>query len=107
MLFLEKKIATHYTFVGSTTDYTTSQWWQVPSFMYIGGSATERDTRRLDKRIRKAGSVLGRCLDSLRVVVERRMWTKLSDIMDNIIHPLHHTVMEQSSSHSGRLTVLD
>ena len=39
--------------------------------------------RRLDKLIQKAGSVLGRCLDSLGVVVERRMWIKLSDIMDN------------------------
>ena len=71
-----------------------------------GGSATERDTRRLDKPIWKAGSVLGRCLDSLGVVVERRMWTKLSDIMDNTNHPLHHTLMEQSCSHSGRLTAL-
>ena len=77
--------------VASTIFYTAVCW---------GGSATERDTRRLDKLIRKAGSVLGRCLDSLGVVVERRMWTKLSDIMDNTNHPLHHTLMEQSSSHS-------
>lgn len=40
------------------------------------------------------------------VVVERRLWTKPSDIVDNSNHPLHHTLMEQSSSRSGRLTAL-
>ena len=60
--------------VASTIFYAAVCW---------GGSATERDTRRQDKLIWKAGSVLGRCLDSLGVVVERRMWIKLSDIMDN------------------------
>ena len=79
--------------VASTIFYAAVCW---------GGSATERDTSSLDKLIRKAGSVLGRCLDSLGVVVERRMWINLSDIMDN----LHHTLMEQSSSHSSRLTAL-
>ena len=83
--------------VASTIFYAAVCW---------GGSATDRDTRRLDKLIRKAGSVLGRCLDSLGVVVERRMWTKLSDILDNTNHPLHHTLIEQSSSHSERLTAL-
>lgn len=83
--------------VASTIFYAAVCW---------GCSATERDTRRLDKVIRKAGSVLGRCLDSLRVVVERRMGTKLTDIMDDTNHPLHHTLMKQSSSHSGRLTAL-
>ena len=50
--------------------------------------------------------MLGMYLDSLGVVAERRMWTKLSDIMNNTNHPLHHTLMEQSCSHSGRLTAL-
>ena len=83
--------------VASTIFYAAVCW---------GGSATERDTRRLDKLIRKAGLVLGRCVDSLGVMVERRMWTKLSDIMENTNHQLHHTLMKQSSSHSGRLTAL-
>ena len=83
--------------VASTIFYAAVCW---------GGSATERDTRRQDKLIWKAGSVLGGCLDSLGVVVERRMWNELSDIMDNTNHPLHLTLMEQSNSHSRQLTAL-
>lgn len=66
---------------------------------------TERDIRRLDKRIQKASSVLRSCLDSLRVV-ERRMWAKLADILGNPNHPLYHTLMEQRRSHSRWLAVL-
>lgn len=71
-----------------------------------GGSVTERDAGRLDDLIRKAGSVLGRRVDSLKAVVEKRMWTKLADLLDNTNHPLDRTLTEQSSSHSGRLTAL-
>lgn len=66
----------------------------------------EMDATKLDKLIQKTGSVLGRRLHSLKAVVKKRMWTNLAKILDNIKHPLHRTLMKQSSSHSGRLTVL-
>lgn len=50
------------------------------------GSVTERDTRRLAKVIRENRFVLGRCQDSLKVVVERWMWNKLNDIVENTNH---------------------
>lgn len=50
--------------------------------------------------MREAGSVLERGPDSVRVLVERRMWTELFDIVDNTNHPLHHILKEWSSCYS-------
>lgn len=49
-------------------------------------------------------SRLDKSLDSLGAVVERRMWCMLLDILDNANHPLHHTLVGQSSgpSHCAR-----
>ena len=71
-----------------------------------GGGATMRDIGRLNRLIKKAGSVLGRPMDALEVVVERRRESMLLNIMDNTNHPLHHTLAGQSSSRSGRLLAL-
>ena len=70
-----------------------------------GGNMSKRDTGRLDKLVRKAGSVVGQSLDSLGTVVEKRMQGKLLAIMGNVNHPLFHVLAGQSSSlRSGRLT---
>ena len=53
---------------------------------------SKRDTGRLDKLVRKAGSVVGRSLDSLGTVVEKLMRGKLLAIMCNVNHPLHHVL---------------
>ena len=72
-----------------------------------GGNMSKRDTGRLDRLVRKAGSVVGQNLDSLGTVVERRMRSKLLAIMGNVNHPLHHILAGQSSSlRSGRLNTL-
>ncbi|KAI3371484.1 hypothetical protein L3Q82_024068 [Scortum barcoo] len=55
----------------------------------LGGSISKKDTSRLDKLIRRAGSVVGTKLDSLVTVAESRTLDKLLDIMDNASHPLH------------------
>ncbi|KAI3356958.1 hypothetical protein L3Q82_003595 [Scortum barcoo] len=60
-----------------------------------GSSIRASDTNRLDKIIKKAGSVLGLRLESFETVVERRMLNRLLSIMDNDQHPLHHTVDRQ------------
>ena len=68
-----------------------------------GGGCTDRDRNRIDKLVRRSGSVLGCSLESVVVVGERRMLAKLTSIMDNPHHPLHETVSAMSSSFSQRL----
>ncbi|KAI4902349.1 hypothetical protein NFI96_003952 [Prochilodus magdalenae] len=68
-----------------------------------GGSISKRDAGRLDRLVRKAGSVLGLELESLTPLAERRALNKLLNIMDNVHHPLHSTIIRRRSSFSGRL----
>lgn len=68
-----------------------------------GCGSSERDRKRLNKLVRRAGSVLDCPLDSIEEVGERRMLAKLTSIMDNPSHPLHETVGALSSSFSSRL----
>ncbi|KAI3368183.1 hypothetical protein L3Q82_007911 [Scortum barcoo] len=71
---------------------------------YAGGAAyPKKDTSRLDKLIRRAGSVVGTKLDSLVTVAESRTLDKLLDIMDNASHPLHTVISNQRSLFSERL----
>ncbi|KAI3373990.1 hypothetical protein L3Q82_022555 [Scortum barcoo] len=48
-----------------------------------GGSLKKKDAARLDKLVRKAGSVVGTELDSLTSVAERRTLNRLLSIIDN------------------------
>ncbi|KAI3365315.1 hypothetical protein L3Q82_010405 [Scortum barcoo] len=72
--------------VASVLFYTVVCW---------GGSISKKDTSRLDKLIRRAGSVVGTKLDSLVTVAESRTLDKLQDIMDNASHPLHTVISNQ------------
>lgn len=65
------------------------------------GGITERDKKRLDKMIKRASSICP--LDSVEQVGEKRMWAKLSDILNNPSHPLYETVRALGSSFSQRL----
>ncbi|KAI3376754.1 hypothetical protein L3Q82_000356 [Scortum barcoo] len=80
--------------VASVLFYTVVCW---------GGSISKKDTSRLDKLIRRAGSVVGTKLDSLVTVAEARTLDKLLDIMDNASHPLHTVISNQRSLFSERL----
>ncbi|KAI3371465.1 hypothetical protein L3Q82_023573 [Scortum barcoo] len=81
--------------VASVLFYTVVCW---------GGSISKKDTSRLDKLIRRAGSVVGGMkLDSLVTVAESRTLDKLLDIMDNASHPLHTVISNQRSLFSERL----
>ena len=71
-----------------------------------GGSLKKKDAARLDKLVRKAGSVVGTELDSLTSVAERRALNKLLSIADNPHHPLHGAISRQRSSFSDRLLSL-
>ena len=80
--------------VASVLFYTVRCW---------GGSTSNKDTSRLDRLIRRAGSVIGMKLDPLVTVAETRTLNKLLDIMENASHPLHTVINNQRSLFSGRL----
>ena len=61
------------------------------------------DTNRPNKLVRKASNVVGVELDSLTVVSERRMLSKLCGILDNVSHPLHDVLIKHRSTFSRRL----
>ena len=71
-----------------------------------GSSIRARDSKKLNKLIKRAGSVLGTSLEPLEVVVERRMLEKVLKIMDNETHPLHDLLTGQQSVFSQRLRQL-
>jgi len=54
-----------------------------------GSCTTDKNCRRLDKLVKKAGAVVGRRLDPLSAVVEQRMRRKLYSFLENKKHPLH------------------
>ncbi len=83
--------------VASILFYTVVCW---------GGSTSKKDTFRLDKLIRRAGSVVGMKLDSLVTVAEKRTLDKLLDIMDDASHPLHTVIINQRSLFGERLLLL-
>ncbi|XP_045927410.1 uncharacterized protein LOC123984521 isoform X2 [Micropterus dolomieu] len=62
-----------------------------------GRSSKKRDAGRLDRLVRRAGSVVGSELDSLVTVAERRTLDKLLSTLDNAHHPLHNTFIGQRS----------
>lgn len=64
------------------------------------------DRDRLDRLIKKCVSVIGRKVDSVAAVLERRMRTVMQSIMNNVKHPLHETIAAQRSQPSNRLLSL-
>ncbi|KAL2098435.1 hypothetical protein ACEWY4_007642 [Coilia grayii] len=71
-----------------------------------GGSTRKRDNGRLDRLVRKAGSVVGMELESLTTIAERRTLSRLHSILDNDRHPLHTIIINQRSLISDRLRSL-
>ena len=67
-----------------------------------GGGIKAGESNRLKKLVRKASSVVGLELDSLEVVVERRMRDKFKSIMGNPSHPLHAELWQMRSTFSHR-----
>ncbi|TWW77449.1 hypothetical protein D4764_12G0008390 [Takifugu flavidus] len=68
-----------------------------------GAGIKAKDANRLNKLIKKAGSVVGCRLANLDEVVRDRMVLKRRTIMENPSHPLHNTVDKLRSSFSSRL----
>ena len=71
-----------------------------------GSNISARDTNRINKLIRKAGTIVGQNLETFESVRDRRSLNKLLSILDNPSHPLHDTLQSRQSSHSSRLLQL-
>lgn len=67
------------------------------------GSISARDRKRLERLVRKAGSVLGCSLDTLEEVGNSRMLAKLKAMLDSPSHPLQPALTALGSSFSQRL----
>ena len=80
--------------VASTIFFTVVSW---------GAGIKAKDANRLNKLIKKAGSVVGSELVTLEEVVEDRMLSKLLAIMDPASHPPHRTLDKLKSSFNNRL----
>ncbi len=70
-----------------------------------GGNISKQDKGRLDKIIKKAGSVVGRTQDNLDVLYERRLTKKLTDILHDQTHPLRQEFDSRIIERSGRMRV--
>ncbi|TWW75331.1 hypothetical protein D4764_14G0013340 [Takifugu flavidus] len=77
--------------VGSAIFYGIACW---------SSSITDRDSWRMDRLLRRASSVLGCPLDSVKVVGKGRLMAKLSSMLNNTSHPLQDTLTALGSSFS-------
>lgn len=68
-----------------------------------GAGIKAKDSNKINKLIKKAGSVVGTRLAPLEEVVRHRMLGKIKSIMDNVSHPLHSILDGLRSCHSQRL----
>ena len=68
-----------------------------------GGSITAMDKNRINKLIKKAGSVIGLPLDSLETKLAKRLRTKLCSILSFEAHPFFGIFEALRSTFSGRL----
>lgn len=71
-----------------------------------GGSTKRKDAGRLERLVKKAGSVVGAELECTTSVADKRTLTKLLTIMDNESHPLYSAIIGQRSLISWRLRSL-
>jgi len=56
-------------------------------------SIRDRDSRKLNKLIKKAGSVLRTALEPLELMSKRRMFQNQFSILENTAHPQHKIVI--------------
>ena len=67
-----------------------------------GGNVAKRDRDRLDKIIKKAGGVVGRKQDDIQTIYLRLVMKKVTNILDDIEHPLFIEFDSRVIERSGR-----
>ena len=71
-----------------------------------GGDISKLDRGRLEKIVKKAGHVVGKPLDSLKTLHEKRLYRKLMQILNDPTHPTIHYFDSRRSNMSGRFLLL-
>ena len=71
----------------------------------FGGNLRQCDKNKLDKIIKKAGSVIGKKLDSLDRLVEERRFKKMQRILRDDTHPLNEELYLHKIERSGRFRI--
>ena len=57
---------------------------------------------RLEKIVEKAGHVVGKPLDNFKTLHEKRLYRKLTQILNDPTHPMRHYFDSRRSNRSGR-----
>lgn len=70
-----------------------------------GGSISAEDRNRINKLIKKAGSVIVLSLDSVDTILDKRMRTKVRTVLSSKDHPLHSVFNGLKSSFSNRMVM--
>ena len=68
-----------------------------------GGNLTKSDRKRMDRVISKAEKLVGKSLDNLEIIYNKRVLTKVKAIMQDDTHPLKPDFERVNVSGSGRL----
>ena len=69
------------------------------------GNISKLDRGRLEKIVKKrkeAGHVVGKPLDSFKTLHEKRLYRKLTQILNDPTHPMRHYFDSRRSNRSGR-----
>ncbi|KAK0147910.1 hypothetical protein N1851_012371 [Merluccius polli] len=69
-----------------------------------GGSITVEDRNRFNKMIRKAGSIIGSCPNSVEEILDKRVMRKMRSVLSRDDHSLHNIF--NKSGRSQRLLLL-
>ena len=68
-----------------------------------GGNMSKLDRGRLETIVlKKAGHVVGKPLDSFKTLLEKRLYRKLMQILNDPTHPMRHYFDSRRSNRSGR-----
>ena len=69
-----------------------------------GGNISKLDRGRLEKIVKKkkAGYVVEKPLDSFKSLLEKRLYRKLTQILNDPTHPMRHYFDSRRSNRSGR-----
>ena len=67
-----------------------------------GGNISKLDRGRLEKIVNKAGHVVGKPLDSFKNLHEKRLYRKLTQILNDHTHPMRRYFHSRSNNRSGR-----
>ena len=67
-----------------------------------GGNISKLRRGRLEKIVKKAGHIVGKPLDSFKILHEKRLYRKLMQILNDPSHPMRHYFDSRRSNRSER-----